>query len=141
MDIWEFQQHLTRRLSLWALASLVTGLALLKQDPFWQGVGIQFIAWGAIDLLIAIFGAAFARRQKARLTPDAAAVSALKEGTRLKRILLINTGLDVIYVAGGLAVILTLGTKDTGWQGHGLGIIVQGGFLFFFDLYHALKIK
>jgi hypothetical protein len=141
MDIWNFQTQLTRRLTFWSLASIAFGLPVLTLNPFWQGVGIQFIAWGAIDLLIATIGAASAKRRKARLTPNELADSALKEGTKLKRILLINTGLDVLYVAGGIALLLTLGANDIGWQGHGWGIIVQGGFLFFFDLFHAREIK
>ena len=141
MDIWNLQTQLTRRLTFWSLASIAFGLPILTLNPFWQGVGIQFIAWGVIDLLIAIIGAAAMMRRKARLTPEELADSAPKENAKLKRILLINTGLDVLYVAGGIALILTLGATDIGWQGHGWGIIVQGGFLFFFDLFHARVIK
>lgn len=141
MDIWNLQTQLTRRLTFWSLASIAFGLPILTLNPFWQGVGIQFIAWGVIDLLIAIIGAAAMKRRKARLTPEELADSAPKESAKLKRILLINTGLDVLYVAGGIALILTLGATDIGWQGHGWGIIVQGGFLFLFDLFHAREIK
>ena len=140
MDIWNFQTQLTRRLSFWSLASIAFGLPILTLNPFWQSVGVQFIAWGMIDLLIAIFGSISAKRRKARFTSDELTASALNEGTKLKRILLINTGLDVLYVAGGIALIMTLGATHIGWQGHGWGIIVQGGFLFFFDLFHARKI-
>jgi hypothetical protein len=141
MDIWNFQTQLTRRLTFWSLASIAFGLPILTLDPFWRGVGIQFIAWGVIDLLIAIIGAAAMKRRKARLTPNELTAAAPKETANLKRILLINTGLDVLYIAGGIALILTLGTNDIGWQGHGWGIIVQGGFLFFFDLFHAQKLR
>ena len=141
MDIWNLQTQLTRRLTFWSLASIAFGLPILTLNPFWQGVGIQFIAWGVIDLLIAIIGAAAMKRRKARLTSDELADSTPKESAKLKRILLINTGLDVLYVAGGIALILTLGANDIGWLGHGWGIIVQGGFLFFFDLFHTREIK
>ena len=141
MDIWNLQTQLTRRLTFWSLASIAFGLPILTLNPFWQGVGIQFIAWGVIDLLIAIIGAAAMKRRKARLTSDELADSTPKESAKLKRILLINTCLDVLYVAGGIALILTLGATDIGWQGHGWGIIVQGGFLFLFDLFHAREIK
>ncbi|NWF65462.1 MAG: hypothetical protein HXY38_14290 [Chloroflexi bacterium] len=137
MDIWNVQTQLICRLTFWSLASITAGLPILSRDPFWQGVGIQCIAWGVIDLLIAAIGAASAKRRKSRLTPDELAESALKESVSLKRILLINTGLDVLYVASGIALILTLGMNDPGWRGHGWGIITQGGFLFFFDRYHA----
>jgi hypothetical protein len=140
-DIWNFQSQLTRRLAFWSIASIAVGLPLFFIDPFWRGMGIQFIAWGAIDLLIAIFGSRSASRRKARLSPDELLDSAPKETASLKRILLINTALDVFYVAGGIALILTLGADNSEWRGHGWGIIVQGGFLFFFDLFHALKLN
>ena len=140
-DIWNFQHQLTRRLTFWSLASIAFGLPILTLSPFWRGVGIQFIAWGAIDLIIALVGANSAKRRKARLSPDELAGTAPPEAAKLKRILLINTALDVLYMAGGLALILTLGADNPEWQGHGWGIIVQGGFLFFFDLYHALKLR
>lgn len=141
IDIWNFQTQLTRRLTFWSLASIAFGLPLLLVNPFWRGVGIQFIVWGAIDLLIAQLGATSAKRRKARFTPNELADATPKEIANLKRILLINTTLDVLYVAGGIALILTFGAANPEWRGHGWGIIVQGGFLFFFDLFHALKLK
>jgi carboxylesterase len=49
----------------------------------------------------------------------------------------INTGLDVLYIAGGITLASILGPGNPGWLGHGWGIMVQGAFLFFFDLIHA----
>jgi hypothetical protein len=61
-----------------------------------------------------------------------------REARNLRRILLINTGLDVLYVTGGIALALTLGADNPFWRGNGWGVVVQGGFLFAFDLFHAL---
>jgi hypothetical protein len=141
MDIWKFQTQLTRRLTLWAALSILAGLLLLFPNEFTSGMGIQFIAWGLIDLLIAVFGARSARRRKARLSLNELPAAAPKETASLKQILLINTGLDVLYVAGGIALIWTLGSDSASWRGHGWGIIIQGAFLFFFDLFHALKLR
>lgn len=140
-DIWIFQTTLSRRLTNWAILSIVIGIAFLFANDFLRGIGIQFMAWGAIDWIIAVLGTVATKRRKARLTPDELPDASLKEGSKLKRILLINTGLDVLYVAAGIALIVTLGADNPEWRGHGWGVIVQGGFLFFFDLYHALKIK
>jgi hypothetical protein len=116
----------------------------LLYNPFveyWRGMGIQFLAWGGIDLAIAVFGALVTRRRKARLTPDELLSTQPKERASLAKILWINTGLDVLYVAGGLALLLTLGATDPFWRGGGWGVITQGGFLFVFDLVHALKLR
>ena len=45
---------------------------------------------------------------------------------KLRRLLLVNTALDVFYVGGGLILALTLGAQDPGWRGHGWGIVAQG---------------
>jgi carboxylesterase len=45
--------------------------------------------------------------------------------------------MDVLYILGGLALILFLGRDNTFNRGMGWGVIVQGGFLLLFDLLHA----
>jgi len=142
VDIWEFQDTLTRRLSWWSIGSLLAGAGMLfPGDAFWRGLGVQFLAWGAIDLAIAVFGSLGTRRRQAKLTPAELLSTQSKERASLAKILWINTGLDVLYVAGGLALALTLGAGDPFWRGGGWGIVIQGGFLFFFDLFHALKLR
>lgn len=136
-DIWSFQSRLTRRLLAWAAPSILLGALLLTgADPFLRGVGVQFVAWGAIDAVIALLGARATRRRAA--LPDA---DPGREVRNLRRLLWINTALDVLYVAGGWLLWQTLGRADPFWAGNGFGILVQGGFLFFFDLYHALRLR
>jgi esterase/lipase len=140
--IWDLQAALTRRLLRWSAASIVAGavLLLLPGNPFWRGFGIQALAWGAIDAAIALFGWRAARRRRSA-QPDPLAPDIVdREANKLRRLLWINTGLDVLYVAGGLALVLTLGATNAYWRGHGWGIVVQGAFLFAFDLLHATSI-
>jgi hypothetical protein len=63
-----------------------------------------------------------------------------KEKSTLKLILWANTGLDVLYVLGG-AWMARSDKGDGVMRGHGLGIMLQGGFLFVFDFLHALFIE
>jgi hypothetical protein len=42
-------------------------------------------------------------------------------------------------VTGGTALALRRGQSDPYWRGAGLGIVVQGGFLLLFDLWHGLR--
>ena len=138
MNIWQYYNAITRRLLAWSVVSAAVGVAILFLDPFWQGVGLEAIAWGVIDAGIALVGGWVTRRRRARLPDPLASEVLAREARTLLRILLINTGLDVLCVTGGVA--LALGADDLFWRGNGWGIVVQGGFLFFFDLLHALGV-
>jgi carboxylesterase len=136
--IWDLYGALTRRLLWWSVGSILGGLALLLWgDTFWRAFGVQAAAWGAVDAVIALLGR-WASRRRRRAYPDPQAAEVVdREATKLRRLLLFNTALDALYVAGGLILALTLGKREASWQGHGWGIVAQGGFLFLFDLVHA----
>ena len=135
MALWRFQRRLTSLLLGWAAASMGVGLALWRSDdPLRRGVGEQYAGWGAVNALIALIG----RR------PPAEANSLVETAARkrtLSRLLWVNTGLDVLYVLGGWRVLRGRGAADARWRGRGLGIMLQGGFLFFFDLLHAVALR
>lgn len=140
MNVWRFQERLTARLLAWAATSIMTGLLLTRRDDeFAKGVGEQFIGWGIINAAIAMFGRRSAQRR--RDAPDSGSAQTISvERRNLLRLLRINTGLDVIYIAGGAWAAWTRGADDERWRGRGWGIIVQGAFLFVFDLIHAQRL-
>lgn len=141
IDIRTFQGTLSKRLLIWAAASILAGLSLIALAPrFWQGFGIQTLVWGAIDGVIAGFGLWMSRRRPGR-APHAGNPQLMdRESRKLKRTLWINTGLDPLYIAGGIVLAATLGRSNPTWAGHGWGIILQGAFLLFFDLIHAQSV-
>lgn len=133
LNIWRIQEIILNRLLLWSRLSIIAGLGLLQGSAFWRGVGWQAIGWGLVDAAIAIWGGRAMRRRYAALpNPEAPAVQA-QESRNLCRLLWLNAGLDVLYILGGLIL-----QRSRNWRGHGWGIIIQGGFLCLFDLYHAL---
>jgi hypothetical protein len=140
VNIWTYYKTITRRLLKWSLISVTAGVALLAFGPLSQGVGLQAVAWGVIDAGIALVGSWVTRRRRTRLADPSASEALVREARNLRRILLINTGLDVLYVTGGILLALTLGTGNPFWRGNSWGIVVQGGFLFCFDLLHALGV-
>ena len=142
MNIWKFQSQLTRRLMIWALFSMLVGALLqIPRQPFARSLGQQFAAWGFIDALIAIFGNRSAQKRYAQLPDPLAPEVTAGETQKLRNILWVNVGLDIGYMAGGAALALTRGQSKPGWRGHGIGVIIQGAFLFFFDLFHASRLK
>jgi hypothetical protein len=140
MDIWQFQNRLTKMLLSWAVTSVVVGLVLSRrEDEFQKGMGEQFAGWGFINALIALFGQAGSVRRR-KIPENKTTGVEIKEKEKLARLLWINTGLDVLYVWGGRQAVQTRGSTNERWRGRGWGIIIQGGFLFFFDLINALHI-
>ncbi len=138
--IWQTQQNITRQLLIWSGLSIAAGLGLQRAGDFWRGLGAQAIGWGAIDALIAGFGQHSARRKQAALSDPLAQDVVIGETRNLRRLLWINTALDVGYVISGLLLARSKGQTSRTWRGHGWGIVIQGGFLFFFDLIHALRL-
>ena len=116
--------RLTRRLGLaliaWSLTSVVIGIVLfLVPVGLLQGIGLQAVLWGIIDLLIAVVGVL---RNK-EMSADKAA-----------RFLRINVFLDIGYMVVGVFLMAFL-WLDPFILGNGIGIIIQGAFLFVLDLY------
>ena len=140
-DIWQFQNALSARLLSWAGISLGAGTLLMAlRNPVARGIAGQALAWGAIDGLIAWVGCRRSRDRSA-LTDAHLVETQAKERASLRRILWINTGLDLGYIAGGLALTMTRGQRSALARGTALGIALQGAFLFFFDLLNALALR
>ncbi|MDT3316177.1 hypothetical protein Q9S71_05015 [Microbacterium sp. KSW4-11] len=119
-----------RRLTRWGTASVVLGGALAL-FPRTRAFGLQNLMWGAIDVALA----EFTRRQ-----------GGVPKKRMLRRILLVNTALDVGYVATGahLAVrtpSLNGRLSPAEARGHGLAVIIQGAALFVIDLTAARRLR
>lgn len=114
------------RLMLWAIPWVALALWLLWKSPgeFWRAFGLMSGLWGLVNMVIAVSGSL--GLGPAEPSPDT-----------LRRILWINTALDVLYVLLGLWLYRQ---KSLTRKGFGLAVMIQGGFLFFFDLFHALQI-
>jgi len=99
------------------------------------------VYWNVVNLGIAGLGLIGSRNARPENETLSEAVSR-HEG--MKRTLLFNTGLDVAYVAGG-AYLIERGRNHPDDRarltGFGKSIIVQGGFLFVFDLVHYALFK
>lgn len=130
---------IAHRLLLWAGLSIALGAMLNRlMYPFWRGVGVQFIIWGAIDGLIALIAG--------KTNPVHQTINDLhqinKENqskkNKLAILLWINTILDIFYVIGGLRLYKSKGASSPFWRGQGTGITIQGGYLLLFDLVHAI---
>ncbi len=151
--VWNFQRKVGNRLLGWsALSVLAGGLVQLRLNgrrlgAFWQAASIQALAWGAIDAAIALAGrrgAAKNEREVRDRLPLEKQLHAAEQARKLRRLLWLNAALDVGYMVGGWWFAHRFngaqGERDRSVRGHGYGIILQGAFLFFFDVIHALRL-
>lgn len=107
-----------------------SGLALLARRSAVRAFGRQTLAWGAVDLAIA--GVALLRPAG--------------DPVRLRRILLLNAGLDLGYVAAGAHVAYHRTSLGGRWSpeeslGHGSAVAVQGLALFALDMGHYRRLR
>lgn len=122
-------------LGSWAVGNIAVGAALAGsregEDKYFH---IMNMGWNAVNLGLATFGYLHA------INADPASYdlqSAIQAQYNVEKLLLLNTGLDVGYVLGGLYLMERSknATKHPErLKGFGKSIILQGSFLFVFDL-------
>lgn len=109
----------------WGGLSIAAGTGMLfSGNPRIQYAGIQNIAWGAIDSGIAFWAKSGNVNDRLRLSPQ-------QKTQNFRKALWINGLLDVVYIGVGYAL-YSKGKNDK-VKGSGVGVMVQGGFLFAFD--------
>ncbi|MCS7058403.1 MAG: hypothetical protein NZ849_11170 [Meiothermus sp.] len=114
---------LSARLLLWSVPWSFAGAlgGILSEDPKGRSFWLANALWTSVNSAVALVGL---------LSPE-------PSRAELRDILYLNAALDVLYIAGGL----WLATRsDPRLQGAGWAVVLQGGFLLVFDLYHALTL-
>jgi hypothetical protein len=89
--------------------------------------------WNTVNLGLAIPGYLKARQAKQLMSLS----ETLNAQQKTERIFLLNTGLDVAYITAGFllrSMALNQQAKADQLNGFGKGLILQGSFLFAFDL-------
>jgi len=134
----------------WSIANIATSLALsnnaIGEDVYFNQMNV---AWNIFNFSIASIGYLNALKEK----PSVMAMDVFQRQLKLEKSLLLNTGLDVAYIFGGLwllerAKMFENPKEFDRLRGFGRSIIFQGSFLFLFDLSlyileasHASKLK
>ncbi len=129
-----YQRRSLTPLLQWGMGSSVLGTALtLLPNDYWRQFGTQAFTWGMIDTVLA-----FAGRRSALLRAEesfAGDISEVQERTHAEhfyRILMLNAGLDVIYIVAGMTLAQRY-AESPRRRGLGHGVAVQGAFLLLFD--------
>jgi hypothetical protein len=130
----------TRTFLFWSLGSIAAGAVVLAVEghAFARTVAVHFVIWGAINLVFALMGV----QQGARVKRAAPAEGEIDEAQRLLHSLRFNQKLNWLWLGMGV-VLLILGAalQNAGLLAHGVGVAVQGGYLFAFDRVFERKMK
>ena len=128
-------QRLMLSLGTWAATNITAGSIgwATAQQPELKAFHQMNVMWNAVNLGLAVPGYLRARNTKAVLSLS----QTLSEQQKTERIFLFNTGLDVAYMTAGFllrSMALNNQAKADQLNGFGNGLILQGSFLFAFDL-------
>lgn len=122
-------------LGSWALGNMAYSGVALRQAPGADGYFYQMnIYWNVVNLALAGSGYYQALHTDPATLGLAESVSAHHQ---IKSLLLLNAGLDVGYMAAGLYMrerSKNAGERADMWEGFGRSLLLQGAFLFVFDL-------
>ena len=91
------------------------------------------VMWNVVNIGLAIPGYLKANKAKTDLTYE----ETLREQKKTEKIFLINTCVDVAYISSGWLLLnksKELGPYEQRQSGYGKSLLLQGGFLFVFDL-------
>lgn len=122
-------------LGSWAVGNIVLNPILARNaqgsDKYFHQMNVM---WNMVNLAIAGFGFYSAFKESPELF---SALQTIEEHRKIKKILLINAGLDVGYMLGGLYMMhrsKTATNRPERLKGFGQAVVLQGAFLFVFDL-------
>ena len=125
-------------LGSWALVNIgVSGIRARNTEGVSKGFHQMNVGWNAFNLSLAAFGYYGAFKENAASIDG---FNTINEHYKLQKIFLINTGLDVAYAVGGAWLIERSKTSEKRDQlkGFGQAVIVNGAFLFVFDIANFL---
>lgn len=128
-------------LGSWASANMLySGMAIPQNTGNEKYFHQMNVYWNVVNLGIAGFGFFNTKKQ---LNKSINLNQNIKEQQLLEKVLLINSGLDVVYIGTGIYLMNRSSSQnlpDNQFQmkGFGQSLVVQGGFLLLFDVYQYL---
>jgi hypothetical protein len=122
-------------LGSWAVGNMATGAVMMGRTEGREKYFHQMnIAWNAVNLGLATFG------YLAAVKADPASIGmyeSIQQHQGIQKTLLFNAGLDIGYIMGGLYMVersRRVEKKPERLEGWGRSLVLQGAFLFAFDV-------
>jgi hypothetical protein len=119
-------------LTSWAAVNIAGGTTayFLAKDREWKYFHEMNVLWNTVNMGLGIAGILSERKSRKMLD----LTESLKAQKKVERIFLFNSGLDLLYIGGGVAMLQTKNAKNPErMRGYGNALILQGSFLLVFD--------
>jgi len=121
-------------LGSWAVLNMaVSGVALTNSDGSAARFHEMNLYWNVVNAGLAGASLLGMRKYESPTSP----YGILQEQYKIEKLLLVNAGLDVAYIAGGLYMRERAKNSETRadmWKGFGESVMLQGAFLLVFDV-------
>jgi hypothetical protein len=137
------RRRMSLKLATWAGVSMVFALVVFATQPLIpagaarsliQAIGAQFLLWGLLDAGFAMFGLRQAQQADRAGTSPAVIDRELSDREKLVRLLRFSNKVNIVMMCLGIGMIAGgVALAHPTLVGHGIGVLVQGGFLRFFD--------
>ena len=127
----------TNQTAMWILGSwaagnmLISGIAMGKTESSTRYFHQMNVMWNTVNMGIAAFGLLSQAPEFTSHIPDLVA-----NHRKMENLYLINSGLDILYIAGGAYMVHRSGSstkRPDMLKGYGQSVMLQGGFLLIFD--------
>lgn len=127
----------TNQTAMWILGSwaagnmLISGIAMCKTERSTRYFHQMNVMWNTVNMGIAAFGLLSQAPEFTSHVPDLVA-----NHRKMENLYLINSGLDILYIAGGAYMVHRSGNstkRPEMLKGYGQSVMLQGGFLLVFD--------
>jgi hypothetical protein len=122
----------------WSAINLLAGttLSFVTDDPVLRGFHQMNAGWNLVNAGLAIPGLISSAGRLAS-PPESDLAASLQQQNSIEDVLLFNAGIDIAYMMSGLYLIERSRRGEPGagqLEGFGYSLLLQGGFLFVFDL-------
>ena len=129
-----WQERALDFLLAWGLGNMVAGATMAAtMSGIPRAIGLQALAWGAVESAVAIYGTYWARQHAVAARSGYLSADAIRsEAERFEFFLALNSTADLAYILGGATVAAR--SKRPQVRGAALGIVIQGSALLVYDL-------
>lgn len=136
-----WQERVLDLLLAWGIGNVLAGSALAIRGPstLTRAIGVQAVAWGAVDTAVAAYGGCVARRHATSARSGMFGARHVQQrARRFEKLVAVQTGADVLYVVAG--AFFTSRCRSPWLKGTAIGVLIQGSALLLYDAGLALRL-